>query len=175
LHSCGFCKPDAASLWGGQLGVTCPSRRSGFTRLQRFFRLHLPLRNWSEDQHCGALRGGWPGTASSPVLLRCGFAAGALLFVTAGRDPSWALTVGKLREESSALLGGYLFPESSWFPRHLTAGERGHMLSAHIPVFLHSTRSHGGNILLPILGSAWPEPQLHRSNMLKSKTHMPLK
>lgn len=46
---------------------------------------------------------------------------------------------------------------------------------AYIPVLLHSARLHGGNILLPILGSAWPGPQLHHSNMLKSKMHMPLK
>ena len=56
LHRCGFCKARAASLWG-QLCITCLSRYSGFTRLQRFFRLHLQLRNWSEDRHHGAPRG----------------------------------------------------------------------------------------------------------------------
>lgn len=79
LHCCGFCKPGALSLWG-QLCITCLSRRSGFTGLRRFFRLHLQMRNCSEDQHRGAPCGQPAGHFFLTVLLRCHTPSGTFLY-----------------------------------------------------------------------------------------------
>lgn len=52
-------------------------------------------------------------------------------------------------------------------------GAGAHAYCSYIPDSFNSARLHRGNILLPILGSAWPGSQLQHSNMLKSKMHKP--
>lgn len=172
LYCCGFCKPGAASPWG-QLCVTCLSRRSGFAHLRRFFRLHLQLRNGSEDRHCRAPRGR---PAGHFLLTRA--ASGSRSFWHFPFLYCWQLNFlsiycRKVNERSPLLCSeGIYFQKAPGFHVRRLLGRGGTRL---LLILLHSARLHGGKILLPILGSAWSGPQLHHSNMLKSKMHMPLK
>lgn len=106
-HGCGLWKIWAASAWG-QLSVICLSRHWFYPAMAD---LQAPLA--AEELE---LRPAPPGTSSSLVLLQCHTPSGTFLSVIADSYFVQALMVGKLWEESPALLRGCLFPESSWFP-----------------------------------------------------------
>lgn len=126
--------------------------------------------NQSKDQHCRALSRDWLGISSLLVLLRCCTTSGIFLSFWQFIFPSIYYRKafrGVLCSE------GIHFQKAPGFHIRRLAGSGGTRLLLIHSWFLHSARLHRGNILLPILGSAWPGSQLQHSNMLKSKMHMP--
>lgn len=128
--------------------------------------------NQSKDQHCRALSRGWLGISSLFVLLRCCTASGTFLSFWPFIFPSSYCR--------KAFEGVLCFAQKVFISRKLQVstledwqGVGAHAYCSYIPDSFNSARLHRGNILLPILGSAWPGSQLQHSNMLKSKMHMP--
>lgn len=163
FHCCGFCKLRAASMCG-QVSFTCLLTLFFFTQLWRFFRLQ-------KIQHCRALSRGWLDTSSLVVLLWCCTISGTFLSF-------WPFIFPCIYYREAFRVR--CFAQKVIISRNLQVSTLedwqgvGHMLIAHtflISFILHACTR--GNILLPILGSAWPGSQLQHSNMLKSKMHMP--